>query len=98
MAGKPTQVAHPFKAILRTFVAAAVASALAWVARVAGIDLAEFDGALVEVLTVSVWAVALAFVQWLLTRPALMPFFDAVGLGTGVEKELDLYDPVEDGQ
>lgn len=57
------------------------------VARVAGVELAEFEGALVEVITVSVWTVLLAFIQWLLTRPTLMPFFEAIGLGTGVENE-----------
>lgn len=87
MAGTPTQVAHPVKAILRTFVAAAVASVLALIVRVVGIDLAEFEGALVELITVAVWAVVLAAVQWALTHPTLMPFWKAVGLGTGVETE-----------
>lgn len=87
MAGTPTQVAHPAKAIIRTFVASAVAVVIAWVARVLGVDLTEFDQVIVDGITLAVWAVMLGFVQWLLTRPTLLPFFEAVGLGTGVEKE-----------
>lgn len=85
--GTPTQVAHPWKAVLRTFVASGVGVALAWLARTFGIDLAELDAAIVDSLTVAVWAVGLGVAQWLLTHPRVMPVLEAIGLGTGVEKE-----------
>lgn len=87
MAGVPTQVAHPGKAILRTFVASGVGIATAWVARVIGVDLTELSEEIVTGITVAVWALVLGVVQWLLTRPKLLPFWEAIGLGTGAETE-----------
>ena len=85
--GTPTQVAHPGKAVLRTFVAAGVGIVLAWLFRVLGIDLMGLEGAIVDALTAAVWTVVTGLIQWALTRPGLMPFWRAIGLGTGVENE-----------
>lgn len=83
--GPSTQEAHPWRAVVRTFVAAGVGIAIAWLARTFGIDLSGLEGAVADALTATVWAVVTGFIQWLLTRPKLMPFFEAIGLGTGVE-------------
>ncbi|WP_313816330.1 hypothetical protein [Citricoccus sp.] len=85
--GTPTQVAHPWKAVLRTIVAAAVGVALAWLVRVLGIDLTALSQPIIDSLTASAWVAGTGLVQWLLTRPRLQPFLQAIGLGTGVEKE-----------
>lgn len=65
----PTQVVHPWRAVLRTFIAAGVGVAVAWVARTLGIDLTTFTPALVDSLTAAAWALGTGVVQWLLTRP-----------------------------
>lgn len=85
--GTPTQVAHPGKAVVRTVVAWAAGFGIAWLARVVGIDLTDLSQPIVDSLTVGVWGIVTSFVQWLLTRPRLLPFWEAIGLGTGVEKE-----------
>lgn len=87
MTGTPTQVAHPGKAILRTFVASGVGVAVAWIARVIGVDITEFTDEIVNGITVAVWALVLGATQWALSHPKLMPFWEAIGLGTGTEKE-----------
>lgn len=83
----PTQVAHPWRAALRTFVAAAVGVTLAWLVRTLGIDLTGMSEPIIDSLTAAAWAAGTGFVQWLLTRPRLLPFFEVVGLGTGFETE-----------
>lgn len=85
--GTPTQVAHPGKAIIRTFVASGVGIAVAWLARVLGIDFTELADEIVNFITIAVWGLVLGVVQWLLTHPKLLPFWETVGLGTGVENE-----------
>lgn len=85
--GTPTQVAHPWKAVVRTLVASGVGVALAWTARVLGIDLAGLEAEIVNSLSLGVWALITGAVQWLLSRPKLQGFWTAIGLGTGVEKE-----------
>jgi len=85
--GTPTQVAHPGRAILRTFVAALVGVVLAWVVRTVGVDLAGFSDVIVDSLTAAAWAVGTGVIQWLLSHPRLQRFFEIIGLGTGVEKE-----------
>lgn len=87
MTGTPTQVAHPWKAVLRTLVASAVGAALAWLSRTLGIDLTDLDDAIIDSLTVAVWAVGLGVAQWLLTHPRLLPIWEGIGLGTGTERE-----------
>ncbi|MDI3330558.1 MAG: hypothetical protein QJR09_07445 [Micrococcus sp.] len=88
--GTPTQVAHPWKSVLRTFVAAAVGVALARLVHVLGVDLTALSQPIIDSLTAGVWAAGTGLVQWLLTRPQLQPFWRAIGLGTGVEKELEV--------
>ncbi|MEE6273535.1 hypothetical protein V2J56_09270 [Georgenia sp. MJ206] len=85
--GTPTQVAHPWRSVLRTLVAAAVGAVLAWVVRTLGVDLTEWSQGIVDWLTGAAWTVGTGLVQWLLTRPRLLPFWRAIGLGTGVEAE-----------
>lgn len=85
--GTPTQVAHPWRSVLRTLVAAAVGAGIAWLVRQVGIDLTTFSGAIIDWITAAVWTVGTAVIQWLLTRPKLLPFWQAIGLGTGVETE-----------
>lgn len=85
--GTPTQVAHPWRAVIRTFVAWAVGFLVAWLARTLGIDLTELEPAIVDSITVGVWAVATGFAQWLLTRPAVVRLLEHTPLSTGVETE-----------
>ncbi|MEJ6544479.1 hypothetical protein PQI65_14925 [Brachybacterium paraconglomeratum] len=82
-----TQEAHPWRAVVRTFVAAAVGVALAWLVRVLGVDLASLSEPIIDSLTAAAWAVGTGFVQWVLTRPWAQPVLEAVGLGTGVHVE-----------
>lgn len=82
-----TQEAHPWKAVVRTFVAAGAGVLVAWLARTIGIDLAGLEGPIVDSATAAVWAFITGLVQWLLTHPKLLPFWESIGLGTGVEKE-----------
>jgi hypothetical protein len=84
----PTQVAHPWRAVLRTFVAAAVGVAVAWLVRTLGIDLTALSQQIIDSLTALAWAVGTGLVQWLLTRPGLQPVLAAVGLDTGVRAEV----------
>ena len=82
-----TQEAHPWRSVVRTFVAAAVGVALAWLVRVLGVDLTPLSEPIINSLTAAAWAVGTGFVQWLLTRPWAQPFLEAIGLGTGVHVE-----------
>ena len=82
-----TQEAHPWRAVVRTFVAAAVGVAVAWLVRVLGIDLTPLSQPIIDSLTAAAWAFGTGLVQWLLTRPGLQPGLEAIGLGTGVHAE-----------
>src|SRR5699024_2088404 len=55
--GTPTQTAHPWRSVLRTFVAAGVGVAVAWLVRVLGIDLTPFSQPMIDSLTAAAWAV-----------------------------------------
>lgn len=85
--GTPTQVAHPWKSVLRTLVAAGIGVVLAWLLRVLGLDLTGLEQPIVDSITNGAALAFTALFQWLLTRPALMPMWQALGLGTGVEDE-----------
>ena len=85
--GTPTQIAHPWRSVLRTFVAAAVGVVLAWLVRVLGVDLTPLSQPIIDSLTAGAWAVGTGLVQWLLTRPGLQPGLEVIGLGTGVHTE-----------
>lgn len=82
-----TQEAHPWRAVVRTFVAAAVGVVLAWLVRVLGVDLTPLSQPIIDSLTAAAWAVGTGVVQWLLTRPGLQPALEVIGLGTGVHAE-----------
>ena len=82
-----TQEAHPWRSVLRTFVAAAVGVALAWLVRVLGVDLTALSQPIIDSLTAAAWAVGTALVQWVLTRPWAQPALEVIGLGTGVHTE-----------
>ena len=82
-----TQETHPWRSVVRTFVAAAVGVALAWLVRTLGVDLTALSQPIIDSLTAAAWAVGTAFVQWLLTRPWAQPVLEAIGLGTGVHTE-----------
>lgn len=82
-----TQEAHPWRSVVRTFVAAAVGVALAWLVRALGVDLTPLSESIINSLTAAAWAVGTAFVQWVLTRPWAQPVLEAIGLGTGVHTE-----------
>ena len=82
-----TQEAHPWRAVVRTFVAAAVGVAVAWLVRVLGVDLTPLSQPIIDSLTAAAWAVGTGVVQWLLTRPWAQPALEVIGLGTGVHAE-----------
>ena len=82
-----TQEAHPWRSVVRTFVAAAVGVALAWLVRVLGVDLTPLSQPIIDSLTAAAWAVGTGLVQWVLTRPWAQPVLEAIGLGTGVHAE-----------
>lgn len=82
-----TQEAHPWRSVVRTFVAAAVGVALAWLVRVLGVDLTPLSQPIIDSLTAAAWAVGTGVVQWLLTRPWAQPVLEVIGLGTGVHTE-----------
>ena len=87
--GTPTQVAHPWRSVVRTLVATATGIVLAWLARTLGIDLTDFSDAMIDSITGFVWGVGTAFAQWVLTRPAVERFLQRFlpGLATGVHTE-----------
>lgn len=82
-----TQETHPWRSVVRTFVAAGVGVAVAWLVRVLGVDLTPLSQPIIDSLTAAAWAVGTGVVQWLLTRPGLQPGLEVIGLGTGVHVE-----------
>lgn len=87
--GTPTQVAHPWRAVVRTIVAWLVGLAVAALARWIGVDLTDLAPAMVDSLTAVVWAIGTGLVQWVLTRPGVERFLRryVAGLATGVHTE-----------
>ncbi|AZQ77680.1 hypothetical protein EJ997_10330 [Flaviflexus ciconiae] len=86
--GQPTQVAHPWRAVLRTFVAAVVGAAITWLAGV-GIDLETLEPAITESITYGLFTLVTGVVTGVLAHPAVnewverfLPF-----LATGVHTE-----------
>lgn len=86
--GTPTQVAHPWRAVLRTFVAALIGGAVIWLASL-GIDLKPLEGAMVESVTAIAYAAVTGFFTWLLARPKVDAFVEKYmpWLATGVHTE-----------
>lgn len=85
--GTPTQVAHPWRSVIRTLVAWLVGLGVAALARWVGIDLTDLAPAMVDSITVGAWALATAFAQWVLTRPVVVRVLEFTPLSTGVETE-----------
>lgn len=86
--GQPTQVAHPWRAVLRTFVAAAVGSLITWLASI-GIDLEALAPAITESITLGLFTLVTGVMTGVLAHPAVnkwveryLPF-----LATGVHTE-----------
>lgn len=84
--GTPTQVAHPWRSVLRVFVAAAVAVGVRWLAD-RGLDLTALSEAMVDSISNALGAAALGGVQWLLTRPWMERFLSGTPFSTGVDTE-----------
>lgn len=92
MAGVPTQVAHPFKATLRTIVAALIALVPLLQALPPALEaLADVpmpDGLSGWLLgAAGVLAVAAGAVTRLMAVPEVLALLERLGLGTGAEKE-----------
>ena len=88
--GQPTQVVHPWRAVLRTFVAALVGAAITWLAGV-GIDLEALAPAITDSITYGLFTLVTGVVTGVLAHPAVnawverfLPF-----LATGVHTEKD---------
>ena len=84
----PTQVAHPWRAVLRTFVAAVVGAAITWLAGI-GIDLEALAPAITESITLGLFTLVTGVMTGVLAHPAVnkwveryLPF-----LATGVHTE-----------
>lgn len=91
--GKPTQVAHPWRAVLRTFVAAAVGSLITWLASI-GIDLEALAPAITESITLGLFTLVTGVMTGVLAHPAVnkwveryLPF-----LATGAHTEAPTLD------
>jgi len=90
--GVPTQVAHPWRAVLRTIVAAVAGWAVTLLIAVLahwGIDISHLETELVA-STITVLSTVLTGVfTWLLTRPRVEGFLERVlpFLATGVHTE-----------
>lgn len=87
--GTPTQIAHPWRAVLRTIVVWVVGLLVAFVARTWSIDLTEFSDAMVDSITTGVWFLATSVSQYLITQPWVENFFIRFVpfLATGVHTE-----------
>ena len=85
----PTQVAHPWRSVLRTIVAGAVGVAVTWIALNFGIDLGQFSEAMATSITGAIWTLGTGLAQWVITLPAVDRFLSArVGiLAAGVHTE-----------
>lgn len=86
--GKPTQVAHPWRAVLRTFVAAIVGVAITWLAGV-GIDLEALAPAITDSLTYGLFTLVTGVVTGILAHPAVNAWVEkwVPFLATGVHTE-----------
>lgn len=86
--GQPTQVAHPWRAVLRTFVAAAVGSVVTWLAGV-GVDLEALAPAITDSVTLGLFTLVTGVVTGVLAHPAVNAWIEkwAPFLATGVHTE-----------
>ena len=86
--GKPTQVVHPWRAVLRTFVAAVVGVVITWLAGV-GIDLEALAPAITESVTLGLFTLVTGVVTGVLAHPAVNAWIEkwVPFLATGVHTE-----------
>ena len=86
--GKPTQVAHPWRAVLRTFVAAIVGVVVTWLAGV-GIDLEALAPAITDSITYGLFTLVTGVVTGVLAHPAVNTWVERYVpfLATGVHTE-----------
>ena len=86
--GQPTQVVHPWRAVLRTFVAAAVGSVVTWLAGV-GIDLEALAPAITDSLTLGLFTLVTGVMTGVLAHPAVNAWVEkwVPFLATGVHTE-----------
>ncbi len=95
-AGTPTQVAHPWRAVLRTvaaFIAGSLTTAvLGWVLATFGLDLSQYENAMVESITLAIVTAFSGFFTWLMARPRVNAFIERVlpWLATGVHTESEV--------
>ncbi|MDK8602122.1 hypothetical protein QP858_06600 [Trueperella bernardiae] len=91
--GTPTQVVHPWRAIIRTIFQALAGMAtmgIIWLAgRSIGVDLSEYGDAMRESIAYGLWIVATGFYTWLMTRPRVNEVVERLApfLATGVHTE-----------
>lgn len=87
--GTPTQVAHPWRSILRTIVVALVGFVLAQVIRYTGLDLTAWSAEIVDQVTNGIWLVLTGVFQYVITRPGVENFLIKFlpPLATGVHTE-----------
>lgn len=90
--GTPTQVAHPWRAVLRTLVVGVIGWLLAELVRVTGLDLTHLATDMVDSITKGLWALFTAFCQYIITRPEVEDWLVRYlpGLATGVHSEIKL--------
>ena len=86
--GQPTQVAHPWRAVLRTFVAAVVGVVVTWLAGV-GVDLEALAPAITDSLTYGLFTLVTGVVTGVLAHPAVNAWVEkwVPFLATGVHTE-----------
>lgn len=86
--GQPTQVAHPWRAVLRTFVAAVVGAVVTWLAGL-GVDLESLAPAITESVTYGLFTLVTGVVTGVLAHPAVNAWVEkwAPWLATGVHTE-----------
>lgn len=91
--GVPTQVVHPWRAVIRTLfqaVAGMATMGIIWLAAHSlGVDLSEYGAAMRDSIAYGLWIVATGFYTWLMTRPRVNEVVEKVApfLATGVHTE-----------
>ena len=86
---QPTQVAHPWRAVLRTFVAAVVGVVITWLAGL-GIDLEALAPAITDSITLGLFTLVTGVVTGVLAHPTVNTWVERYlpWLATGVHTEI----------